>query len=150
MMTLSEAGLRLIQQFEGCRLEAYLDTGGLPTIGWGATRWPDGRRVQLGEACSQDQADNLLRHDVAATARAVDDLTVDTIRPEQFEALVSFAFNVGVDAFRRSTLRQLVNLNPDNPAIREQFLRWSYDNGQFVRGLRARREREAAHYFGGV
>lgn len=151
-MRVTPAGIALLHEGEGCRLLAYLDTGGVWTIGWGTTRYPpwhlEGRRVRQGDMCTPEQADLFFRHDLAATEDAVDALTVDTIAPAHFDALVSFAYNVGVSAYRGSTLRRLVNAHPAEPSIRYQFMRWHYDNGQPVRGLWNRRHREADHYFG--
>jgi lysozyme len=147
-MTLSPAGLELIQRWEACELAAYLDSGDLPTIGWGTTRYPDGTRVKMGDTCTQEQADMWLREEVRRTERTVDDLTIDTLTVRQFDALVSMAYNCGTAGFRKSTLRRRVNLDPYDPAIRPAFLMWVYDNGDFVQGLLNRRTAEADHYFG--
>ena len=149
-MRITPAGLLLLQSFEGCELTAYPDSGGLPTIGWGTVRYPDGHRVALGDTCTAPEAAAWLRFEVAATEQAVDDLTVDTLTGNQFDALVCFTYNVGVGAFRGSTLRRLVNLNPNDPAIRHEFAKWCHVHGEFVQGLLNRRLREAAVYFGEV
>lgn len=149
-MRITPAGLALIQRWESCKLSAYLDSGGLPTIGWGTTRYPDGTRVQLGDICTQEQADMWLRSEVSYTEKLVDDLTTDSLRPEQFDALVCFTYNVGVSAFRRSTLRRLVNTHSYDPGIPQAFRMWVYDNGKFVQGLMNRRNAEIAHYLGGL
>lgn len=142
------AGAALIHESESCRLKAYLDSGGLPTIGWGTTRYPDGRRVKLGDTCTQDEADAYFAHDLAGTERFIDDLTVDSLLLRQFEGLVSLGYNIGRGGFADSTVRRLVNENPQNPAIRAALMRWHFDNGQPVKGLWNRRHREADHYFG--
>ena len=151
MMRLSPDGLRLIQKWEACKLAAYLDTSDLPTIGWGTTRYPDGRRVQMGDTCTQNQADAWLLGDVHHTEVVVDDLTVDTLAPCQFDALVSLAYNIGTaeKGFRGSTVRRLVNRNPHDPAIAAAFEMWCYDDGRRVPGLLNRRRDEARVYFGG-
>ena len=153
-MRATRAGRELIHAAEACVLEAYLDSGGVPSIGWGTTRYPpwhsDGRRVLLGDVCTQEQADLFFDYDLERTEEAVDVLTVDTVTPRQFDALVSFAYNVGEGSYRTSTLRKLVNANPNDPAIRHQFMRWHFDDGQPVRGLWFRRHREGDHYFGSL
>lgn len=151
-MKVTEGGRRLMQHFEGLRLLAYQDTGGVWTIGYGTVRYPpwhlSGRRVRQGDVCTREQADLFFAHDLVGTEAAVDGLTVDTVTPRQFDALCSLTYNIGPDAYRRSTLRRLVNANPRDPAIREQFLRWIYDNGVIAPGLRNRRLAEVAWYFG--
>jgi len=154
--TVSAAGIALMHRWESCRLAAYLDTGKVPTLGWGTTRYPTGRRVQMGDTCTQEQADAWFRHDLGATEKAVDALTVDAITQPQFDALVCFTYNVGEPSYRKSSLRRLVNMNREDPGIRRQLMRWHYDNVdgdpelEPVEGLWNRRHSEADHYFGVV
>lgn len=146
-MILSDAGAKLIQSFESCRLKAYDDGGGVWTIGWGTTRYPDGRKVKAGDTCTQAQADLWFRFDVHQTELDVDALTTDAITQTQFDALVSCAYNIGTGAYRGSTLRRLVNSRPDQPGIRDAFMAWHFDNGKPVLGLWRRRHAEADTYF---
>ena len=146
--TTSLAGIALIQEFEKCRLKAYLDGGGVWTIGWGTTRYPDGRRVKQGDVCTQAQADAWMRADVASTEYAVDALTADTISQKQFDALVSLTYNIGTGGYKGSTLRRRVNINPNDPRIRPALMAWHYDNGKPIFGLWRRRHKEADFYFG--
>jgi len=145
---ISLTGLDVLRRWEGCRLRAYLDSASIYTIGWGATRLADGRRVQKGDEITQDEADRLLAQQVARFAEDVDSLTVDTIAQHQLDALAIFAFNVGIVAYRGSTLRQRVNANPHDPSIRDQFMRWHKAKGLPVYGLWCRRHDEADLYFG--
>lgn len=151
MMRVTPAGRRLMQEFEGLRLLAYLDTGGIATIGYGTTRYPpwhfEGRRVRMGDVCTRELADEFMAFDLTATELEVDRLTVDGIKPCQFDALCSLVYNIGVDAYRKSTIREWVNRDPNDPNIRGQFMRWIYDNGVIVPGLRNRRKAEADFYF---
>ncbi len=144
---MTDAGLALLKTFEDCRLEAYLDTAGVPTIGWGTTRYPSGTKVALGDVCTQAQADGWLARDVEA-AEDVVDATTAGLAPNQTDALISFTYNLGADAFRSSLLRQVVNVTPNDPSIRSHFMPWHFDGTTPVRGLWIRRHAEADHYFG--
>jgi lysozyme len=143
----SPSGLGLIHQAEQCRLVAYLDTGGIPTIGWGTTRYPTNARVALGDRCTQAQADTWFARDLQWTERAVDLLSTDLLLPRQFDALVSFTYNEGEGAYRRSQLRQKVNADPNDPSIRAEFMKWYFVGPAPVLGLWRRRHAEADHYF---
>lgn len=144
----SPAGSALIQRWESCRLAAYLDSAGIATIGWGTIRYPDGRKVRMGETCTAEEADQYFRHDLTRFELAVNALTVDTVRQREFDALVSFSYNVGEGAYRGSTLRKKVNANPSDTAIRRQFMKWYFAGGKPVLGLWRRRHSEADHYTG--
>lgn len=147
-MTPSIRCLDLIKEFESCRLKAYLDGGGVPTIGWGTTVYPDGHKVKIGDRITQAQADEYFTHDVAVKSIAVDKLTAGVkLTQGMYDALVSFAYNVGSQALKSSTLLRLLRVNPSDPAIRAQFLRWNKDNGKVVGGLTRRRKAEADLYF---
>lgn len=153
--TTSPAGRGLLHGNESCCWAAYLDTAGIYTIGWGCTRYPDtGKRVQKGDTCTQAQADAWFALDLAGVERSVDDLMVDALLQRQFDALSSFAYNEGSPALKNSTLRKLVNANPEHPGIRSEFMKWFYEhqNGSPIatpeEGLWIRRHREADFYFG--
>lgn len=145
--TISDAGIECIILSEGLRLKAYLDTGGVWTIGIGTTKYPDGRKVKAGDTCTKKQAYEYFRHDVAGACKDVDDLTRDDLTQHQFDALVSLVYNIGRTYYRGSTVRKLVNQNPATSAIRGAFSMWNKDNGKVVAGLVKRREREADLYF---
>jgi lysozyme len=141
----SKAGIDLIKQFEGCKLTAYPDpgTGGAPwTIGWGATG-PDIRR---GLTWTQEQADARLEADVQRFARGVDDL-VEEATQSQFDALVSFAYNVGRGALASSTLLKKHRAG-DYAGAAAEFARWNKAGGRVLPGLTRRRAAEAAIYRG--
>lgn len=146
--SLSPEGVALIKQFEGLRLEAYPDSAGIWTIGYGTTRYPNGQKVRPSDRCTVEQADLYFGHDLQRFELAVDALTVDGLVQRQFDALTSFVYNVGESAYRDSTLRKRVNANPNDPAIRDQFMRWHNAGGKPVLGLWRRRHREADFYFG--
>lgn len=146
--TPSPEGIAMIHAEESCELSAYLDVAGVWTIGYGTTRYFGGQRVKAGDTCTQDQADSYFAYDLQRFALAVDALTVDSLLQRQFDALTSFNYNVGENAYRNSTLRKTVNANPNDPAIRQQFMRWHFADGKPVKGLWNRRHREADFYFG--
>lgn len=151
---MSDEGVTRLHLREACRLVAYDDNGlaagGVWTIGWGTTKYPDGRRVQPGDTCTQAQADAWFRVALQRFERDVDAYTTDALTQRQFDALTSLVYNIGPGNYRTSTLLRLVNANPDNPAIRAQFMRWRYQDGVPVRGLWNRRHAEADQYFGVV
>lgn len=145
-MNISDNCIELIKKFEGCKLHAYPDpgTGGEPiTIGFGTTRYPNGHKVRLGDVISLDQANEYLKHDVSKFASKI---TVN-VNQNQFDALVSFAYNVGIGALNKSTLLKKVKLNPNDPGIRGEFLRWNRAAGKVLKGLTLRRQAEADLYF---
>jgi lysozyme len=142
MPQINSAGLSLIKTFEGCNLTAYPDpgTGGKPwTIGYGHT----GPDVTPGETITQDQADAQLRSDLSYFQTAVNNMVARNLNPNQFAALVSFAYNVGVNALRGSTLLRLVNAGYFSGAA-AQFGLWTHAAGQVLPGLVRRRTAEAA------
>lgn len=148
--TVSATGIGLLHKWESCRLDAYLDGGGVWTIGWGTVKYPDsGLRVKKGDTCTQEQADTWFRADLRRTEQAVDALTLDDVLQRQFDALCCLTYNIGEGGYRGSTVRKLVNLEPANyPAIRAAWMRWHFDNGKPVKGLWNRRHAEADFYEG--
>lgn len=132
------AGLRILKSFESIRLNAYLDTGKVPTIGWGHTKG-----VKIGDVCTQAQADQWLLEDLAEAEGAVNRLISDKLTPNQFSALVVFVYNIGEGQFKSSTMLKRLRLK-DYPGAAEQFPRWDKDNGIVVAGLTRRRAAEQA------
>lgn len=145
---ISNRAIELIKRFEAFRSHPYLDGGGIPTIGYGATYYPNGQRVTLNDApISEEWAETLLIKMLHTYELAVNSFTRDDINQNQFDALTSFAYNVGTESLRRSTLIKLVNINPNDPKIAYQFSRWNRDNGKVVKGLTMRRKIESDLYF---
>lgn len=145
--TISPKGIALIREFEGLRLKAYKDSAGIPTIGYGTIRYPDGTRVKMGDTCTKEQAAAYQLHDLKWVIDAVDTMTTDELTQNQFDALCSFVYNVGATAYRDSTLRKKVNANPADRSIRQEFARWNKAGGKVIQGLVNRRQKEAALYF---
>lgn len=130
-------GLALIKRWEGCKLEAYRDVGGVWTIGYGHTR-----TARQGLTITQEQAEGLLREDLRVYEAAVDDAVHVDLTENQFAALVSWTFNVGVGAMRRSALIRRLNAG-EYDAVPGELARWNKVKGGIVPGLSNRRAAEA-------
>lgn len=133
-MQTSANGRKLIEQFEGLRLTAYADQRGIPTIGYGHT----GPDVYLNEVITQEEADELLGIDLHHAEQAVMGAVKVPVNQNQYDAMVSLAYNIGGGAFSRSTLVKLLNLN-DSLGASTQFLVWCKTNGVTNQGLLNRR-----------
>lgn len=147
-MQVSNIGIGLIKSFEGCRLRSYKDPIGIWTIGYGSILYPSGRKVGPGETITQQDAEVFLEYEIRLKARAVNELTNDLgLNQGQFNALVSFAYNVGVGALRRSTLLRKVKIDPDDQSIAAEFRKWNKAGGKVLAGLTRRRKAEIDIYF---
>jgi lysozyme len=140
-MITNAAGLSLIRQAEGLRLRAYLCPANVWTIGIGTTVYPDGRKVRSGDKCTEQQADRYLAHDLQEFERAVAAMVTVPVTSNQFSALVSLAYNVGISALRGSTLLRLLNAG-DYAGAANQFPRWNRGGGRVLPGLVKRRAAE--------
>jgi len=148
VLHLSQKGLDLIKQFEGLKLKPYLCPASICTIGYGNTYYPDGTKVKLTDpAITAQKAEELLKFLVQSYEKGVDSFCRDDINQNQFDALTSFAYNVGVGNLQKSTLIKKVNLNPNDPAIRIEFMKWNKGAGKVLAGLTRRRQAEADLYF---
>jgi lysozyme len=146
-MTPSGNALRLIKQYEGLRLTAYQDAVGIWSVGYGNTFYPDGAKVQPGDKISIAKADSMLFFVLEMFGKRVDEMVTAHLSQNQFDALCSFAYNVGTEALRKSTLLKKVNKNPDDLTIEAEFLRWNKAKGKVLLGLTKRRQAEADLYF---
>jgi len=147
-MRLDKKGLDLIAEFEGLSLKPYLCSAKVPTIGYGSTFYENGTKVKLTDAqITKQRAEQLLKNTADKFAERVAVLITKPVTQNQFNALVSFAFNVGVSALKISTLLKLVNNNPNDANIAKEFLRWNKVGGRVVQGLTNRRIKESALYF---
>ncbi len=140
-MKASVDAYELIKQFEGLRLEAYLCPAGIWTIGYGHTSG-----VSPNSFITIQEADEYLHRDVAAIEMQLNKLNF-SLRQCQWDAIVSFVFNVGIGNFKASTLLAKIRINPDDNSIIDEFLRWVYANGKVMRGLQKRRLTEMKLYF---
>jgi lysozyme len=145
---LSKRGLDLIKKYEGFRAQPYKCPAGVPTIGYGATYYPDGKRVKMTDApVTEKQASEMLKAMVIPYEKAVDTYCIDSINQNQFDALVSFAYNVGTNGLKNSTLLKKLNVNANDPTIRDEFMKWTKAGGKTLKGLVNRRKEEADIYF---
>lgn len=141
---LNQITIEHIKASEGLRLKAYPDPGskdGKPvTIGYGTTRI-NGKPINLGTTITEAQAEQYLKLDLEEFAKKVKALIKVTLNSNQFGALVSFAYNVGLNAFANSTLLKVINAG-NFDRVPEQFRRWVYNDGKYMKGLANRREKE--------
>jgi lysozyme len=148
-LQISDAGVALIKQFEGLRLTAYLDSVGIWTIGYGTTVYPNGKKVAKGDTCTEAQANEFKANDLKKFVPAVSSLIQVPVTQNQFDALVSLTYNIGVGAIGGSTLIKKLNAK-DYKGAAEQFLVWNKGrvNGvlQVIPGLTNRRIKEKAYF----
>lgn len=145
-MKTSSKGIDFIKSFETLQLKAYkaVQTEQHYTIGYGHY----GPDVTPGMEITEGEAERMLAEDLSDTERAVSNATAGwNLKQCQFDALVSLAFNVGVNAFQNSTLLKLVKQGASEYAIRNEFGRWCHSGGMVLKGLQRRRQAEADMYF---
>ena len=140
-MKTSPKGIALIKEFEGLRLKAYKCPGGVWTIGYGHTAG-----VKSGMVITESQAEEYLKADLIVFERYLNGLRL-ALNQNQFDALVSFIYNVGTGNFSSSTLLRKVRANPQENSIMDEFLRWVYSKGRVLPGLQRRRLAEMKLYF---
>ena len=138
-MNISQKGIDLIKNFEGCRLTAYRCPANILTIGYGHT----GSDVVTGQKITQEQAEKLLKTDLLVHCNNVSRMVKVPLTQNQFDALVSFEFNVGYGNFASSTMLKLLNQKKYREAA-AQFDRWVYANRKVLAGLVKRRAAEKA------
>ena len=139
--SLSEKGMGLLEQFEGLRLEAYLDSAGIYTIGYGTIKYPDGNKVKKGDKTTKAQAKGYKLHDLKEFETTVNTSVTVPLSQNQYDALVSLSYNIGSGAFKNSTLLKKLN-SGDYKGAAEQFLVWINSGGRKVKGLENRRKSE--------
>ena len=140
-MKTSPKGIALIKEFEGLRLKAYLCPGGVWTIGYGHTAG-----VKPGMVISEAQAEEYLKADLISFERYLNGLGL-ALNQNQFDALVSLIYNIGIGNFQKSTLLRKARINANDNSIMDEFLRWVYSRGRVLPGLQRRRLREMKLYF---
>ena len=144
LKTTSQQGLAIIKKFEGFSSKPYLCPAGVATIGYGSTYYADGKPVKLTDApVTEAQAQELLQATLTKYEACVNGAVKMPINQNQFDALVSFTYNVGCSAFRNSTLLRLLNQGY-TPQAAVQFNRWTLGGGKVLAGLVSRRAAERA------
>jgi GH24 family phage-related lysozyme (muramidase) len=142
-MKTGERGLKLIKEFEGCKLTAYICPAGVWTIGVGSTRYSDGSAVKKGQTLANEEAALLLlSKTLTSYEHAVNAIKVDLTQNE-FDALVSLTYNIGAGNLASSTLVKMLKAGDPKSEIAQQFLRWDKANGKPLAGLTRRRNAEA-------
>jgi lysozyme len=149
-MNINEAGLKLIKHYEGCKLRPYLCPANLWTIGYGALLYPDQVKLKLADRrnyplqakdnrqWSQEEVDKLLKHDLVRFERGVTLYVTVPLRPNEFSALVSFAYNLGNGVLQRSTVRSAL-LRGDKEQAMESLVKYCRAGGKILKGLQNRR-----------
>ncbi len=142
-MAVSPFGVDRICSFEGKRLTAYDDGVGVWTIGFGTTVYPNGIKVMKGDTCTEAQAKTYMAHDLKKFEATVNKAVTVQLNQNQFDALVSLAYNIGTNAFSKSTLVKKLNAN-DIRGAADQFDVWVNAGGKRMQGLVNRRAKEKA------
>lgn len=145
----------LLEGFEGLRLQAYQDIAGIWTIAYGTTYYPDGTAVKEGDTCTKEEAQLYMSNALTHFVNHLNATITSQLNPNQFDGLVSFTYNVGTGAWDTSSLRQQVNIDPnDYPAITADFAKWNkiHKNGELIvsTDLIGRRQHEAHYYQFGI
>ena len=142
-MKLDENGYKALHLREGLKLKPYLDTKGIPTIAMGNTYYVGGRKVTMNDKpLTLLEAQNLAKIVADDFANKVNALVKSKVNQNQFNALVSLAYNIGINGFSTSTVLKLININPNNQAISPAFMMWTKN-----KELIGRRKSEVAQYF---
>ena len=142
-MQTSDKGIALIKEFEGCKLTAYQDSVGVWTIGYGWTQPVDGKPIRAGMTIKQETAERLLKTGMVSYGSDVSRLVKVGLTQGQFDALVSFTYNLGARSLSTSTLLRKLNAG-DYAGAADEFLRWNKAGGKVLNGLTRRREAERA------
>ena len=146
-MKLNKESSDLIKYYEGCKLRAYQCSAKKWTIGYGNTFYEDGKAVKMGDAVTQQKAEQLFEIITKEFCLKVSNLVKVKLTENQFGALVSFAYNCGIANLEKSTLLKKVNANPNDATIKAEFLKWNKAAGTVFLGLTNRRNAESKLYF---
>jgi lysozyme len=156
MYKLDLKGRKFLQEREGFSAVPYLDSNNIPTIGFGNTFYPGGKKVTMKDKpITRAYGTEIFNVIVGQFEKDVNYLVKNVISQNQFNSLVSFAYNVGSDidvdtiaeGLGDSTLLKKVNKNPNDPTIKAEFAKWKYSGGKVINGLISRRQLEAELYF---
>lgn len=149
-LSIQDSTINFLISVEGFAPRAFWDVKQW-SIGYGTGIMPDGRKVRAGDTVTREQARQMLYRDAPIRGAVVNKLVASNLSQNQFDALVSFVYNVGETNFKTSTLLKKVNANPnDLEAIEFQFLQWDNADGKFNQGVLNRRKKEIALYTNGT
>ena len=137
LMKISDNGINLIKQYEGCKLFAYRDSVGVATIGYGHTKG-----VRMGQAITQKQANDFLREDITVAEKVLNNMGINFTQ-NQFDALCSWIFNLGTGNFIHSTMMKRISAGAGDETITDELIRWHNAGGKPLLGLMRRRVAEA-------
>ena len=147
-MKTSERGIKLIKDFEGFRRRPYLCSAGVATIGYGSTRYSNGVKVKISDQpITEEEADKLLTFYLAKNEVAIEHLIGKPLNQNQFDAVMSFVYNLGLGNFEKSSMLKRMRVNPNDIRIDYEFSKWVYVGGRRNAGLIRRRTEEANIYF---
>ena len=135
----AEALKNLTENFEGLNLNAYGDSTGIPTIGYGSILYQDGTKVKMGDVITQQQADDLLLWEIGLKAASVNQQLNVQVSQHEFDALTDLEYNVGCGAIMHSSLLRYLN-SGDEKDFYAQFLVWDHAGGKVIAGLLRRRQ----------
>lgn len=140
--------INLIKMFEGYKAKSYLCPASVVTIGFGSTMYQDGRKIKIGDTINEDQGNQLLMWELKNKSISLQGLNLNQ---NQFDSCLSFIYNLGIGAFAKSTLNKKILINPNDPTIKDEFMKWNKARvgGQLMvlKGLTRRRVAEAELYF---
>ena len=131
--------IQLIKHYERLYLKAYLDPVKIPTIGYGTIVYPTGKRVKMGDICTEEQAIEWLNYELEQNLKYVNSLKLNE---NQVDACMSFIYNCGSGNFNISSLKKKIIKNPSDPTIEHEFLKWVHAGGMVLQGLVYRRKSE--------
>tara|TARA_R110000823_G_scaffold238121_1_gene363486 strand:+ start:4358 stop:4795 length:438 start_codon:yes stop_codon:yes gene_type:complete len=141
-MNISKEGIDLIKHFEGCKLEAYEDAVGVPTIAYGRIK-----DVKMGDSCTQAQAEAWLDEELHEYEGYINDAVTVSLNQNQFDSLVSWVYNLGPSNLKSSTMLKVLN-KEQYADVPEQIQRWNKAGGKVLKGLTKRRNAEALLFEG--
>lgn len=145
-MKLSENGYQNIKKFEGVKNYTYLDSRNIPTIGIGFIT-VGGKKVEMGMHMSDSDIEMEFLKQITKYEDAVNNYVTSKINQNQFDALVSFSYNLGINSLKTSTLLKKININPSDLTIKLEFQKWNKAGGKIIEGLTNRRIAEEKLYF---
>lgn len=148
-MRISQSCENKLKEYEGLKLNAYICPAGVITIGWGHTGLVDGKKLELGMSITKTKAQELFEQDIATVEKPLaNEPFANRLSQGQWDALVSFIYNIGWGNYKSSTLRKRMNEDINHADIPNQFRRWNKSNGEVLQGLVKRREWEIKQYKG--